>query len=88
MLQDLYLHAVTGIALISKCMDPSNIWVRCLPAIFNARNSICAFLLQQSHSPVNVVAIQPVVVDAQGVFKVLDSVMPSAWNKYGLPSFL
>jgi len=37
---------------------------------------------------VNVVAIQPVVVDAQGVFEVLYSVVPSAWNKYGLPSFL
>ena len=69
-------------------MNPSNVFVRPLPAIFNASNGICAFLLQQCQGPVNVAAIQPVVVDAQGIFKVLNSVMPSAWNKYGLPSLL
>ncbi len=69
-------------------MDPSNVKVSRLPAIFNAGNGICALLLQQSQGPVNVVAIQPVVVDAQGIFKVLYGVMPSAWNKYGLPSVL
>jgi len=36
----------------------------------------------------NVVAIQPVVVDAQGIFNVLNGVVPPAWNKYGLPSLL
>ena len=45
-------------------------------------------LLEQRPGPMDVVGIQPVVVDAQGVFQVVHSVMPPTWNKNGVPRLL
>ena len=59
-----------------------------IPAIFNCSSGIFVFLLQQCPSPVDVVTIQPVVVDAEGVLLIQHCVVPPTRYKNGLPSFL
>ena len=64
----------------------SSPWV--LPAILNAGSSLIMLLLQQRPSPVDVVAIQPVMVDTESVLQIVHCVMPPTRHKNCLSRFL
>ena len=51
------------------------------PAVLDGSHSLAALAAQQVGGPVHVVGVQPVVVDAQRVLKVLHRVVPAAGHK-------
>lgn len=58
------------------------------PAVLDGRHGVGALALQQRQGPVQVVPVQPVVVDGQRVLQVLHAVMPAAGQKDRLPRLL
>ena len=58
------------------------------PAVFNSSHGSLAFPLQQGQRPMQIVAVEPVVVDGQRVLQVVHAVVPAAGHEDDLPRLL
>jgi hypothetical protein len=54
------------------------------PAVLYSHYGIGVLLLHQLPTPVDVAGIQPIVIDGQGVFHILNAVVPATWHENGL----
>ena len=63
-------------------------WQVWLPAVLDCFLGCQVIPPDQAPGPVQVEAVQPVVVDAERVFQVFHSMVPAAGNKDGLASLL
>lgn len=90
--QCLLLRAGTGLKQVGDARNVSHKLLEdtdaTVPAVFNRGCCICVLLLQECPGPVDVIAIQPVMIDAERVLQIMHSMMPPAGHKDGLSSLL